>query len=335
MSIILVSWNGERFIGNCLDSLSNQTSRSFEVVLVDNGSVDKSVEMAEGFRNKPLALRIIRNDLNAGFAEANNQGVRIAKSRYCLLLNVDTKVSTSFVSDVLDELEQNKGVALMGIDTLNRDGLPESRRLGTTSVILTNVFNVPVRVPFYFAGCCVLLDKMQLGEPFDADYFAYGEDTYLAWKARLMGKKLAFTTRPKVWHFQGATGKRVPDVVAFHAQKNRMMNFLIFYSAGTLLKLLPLFALSLFAQTAYEAASLRRSALMRIKAFFWVAANSGKILSKRVKVQRLRKKGDGAITPAMTGQVKVGPGTGIAFANAASLAFCRFLGVKTFEMTMR
>ena len=336
LSVILVNWNGERFIGNCLESLSRQnTSRSFEVVLVDNCSSDKSVEIAERFRKKQMALRIIRNDFNAGFAEANNQGVRKAKCRYCLLLNVDTKVSPSFVSDVLAELERNKGVALMGIDTLNRDGLPESRKLGTTSVVLTNVFNLPVKMPFYFAGCCVLVDKVQLGEPFDADYFAYGEDTYLAWKARLMGKKLAFTKRPKVWHFQGGTGSKVPDVVAFHAQKNRLMNFLIFYSAGTLLKLLPLFLLSISSQMLWESVHFRRSALMRMKAALWAAANIGGMLRKRKKLQAMRGIGDESITTAMTCKVKAGHSIRIKIANAASLAYCRLFGIKTVEMTMR
>ena len=90
VSIIVVAWNVRELLGNCLRSVYEQTKGiEYEVIYVDNGSVDGSVEMV---RKEFPQTRIIENQDNKGFIRANNQGIEIATGRYVLLLNSDTIV---------------------------------------------------------------------------------------------------------------------------------------------------------------------------------------------------------------------------------------------------
>ena len=330
LSIVIVNWNGERFLKDCFDSLHKQTCKDFEVIMIDNGSKDNSVNLANSYKGA-LNLRIIKNKDNLGFAQPNNQGVRAAQADYCLLLNNDTIAYPKFIEDILSELKLHNYPALFGIDPLDRNGHPASTNDWTMSVLLTNMDKSKTKEQFYYSGCSEVLDKTRLGEPFDGDYFLYGEDTSLSWRARLMGLPLAFTTKPKVKHLQSSTSKRVPDYVAYYSQRNRIMNFFIFYSTRNLILLSPLFALSLIVQTIYEAISAKASVKMRLKAYWWVISNFRKIMQKRRKMQALRKVGDGKITRKMTGRVLRGNGWAISLVNSFSGFYCNLLNIRTMD----
>ena len=86
ISVIVPNWNGIKFIGMCLDSLARSDFDSYEVIVVDNGSVDGSREMIEG---KYPDVRLIKNRENMGFAIACNQGIKAATGTYISLLNND------------------------------------------------------------------------------------------------------------------------------------------------------------------------------------------------------------------------------------------------------
>jgi len=94
ISVIVLNWNGLRFLGPCLESLSKQTCPKFQIVLVDNGSVDGSVQYV---RTNFPSVRIIENLKNLGFAEGNNVGFRSSAADYVVLLNNDTRASPDFV----------------------------------------------------------------------------------------------------------------------------------------------------------------------------------------------------------------------------------------------
>ena len=90
VSVIIANWNGRKFLGECLDSLRKQTFTDFEVVIVDNGSTDGSVEFVKnGYGD---FAEIIELDRNCGYGAANNRGIEAAKGRLIVLLNNDTEV---------------------------------------------------------------------------------------------------------------------------------------------------------------------------------------------------------------------------------------------------
>ena len=88
ISVIIVTWNSEKHLPACLDALSAQTYKDFEVVMIDNGSSDQSYLDFEG-KYSDLKLTIIKNNENLGFATANNIGARLARGKWLALLNAD------------------------------------------------------------------------------------------------------------------------------------------------------------------------------------------------------------------------------------------------------
>ena len=92
LSIIIVSFNTEKLTKECIESVVKNTKGiSYEFLVMDNISKDDSVEMLRGLAKK-LPLTLNENKENIGFGQANNQGMKIAKGRYLLLLNSDTYV---------------------------------------------------------------------------------------------------------------------------------------------------------------------------------------------------------------------------------------------------
>ena len=87
VSVIIVNWNGKHHLEECLASLSKQTFKAFETILVDNGSADGSIEFIE--KNFP-AVKIVRLDKNQGFCRGNNIGLKHASGDFIALLNNDT-----------------------------------------------------------------------------------------------------------------------------------------------------------------------------------------------------------------------------------------------------
>ena len=90
LSVIIVNYNVEYFVDQCLNSVkSSITNHSIEVIVIDNASIDGSVDLLE---EKYSELKLIFNKENVGFSRANNQGIEISQGEYVLLLNPDTVV---------------------------------------------------------------------------------------------------------------------------------------------------------------------------------------------------------------------------------------------------
>ena len=128
VSVIVVNYNVRDFLAQALHAVERASSGlHVEVFVVDNNSVDGSVEMV---MNDFPAVRLIRNDRNAGFGAANNQALRQARGRYLLILNPDTIVQEDTIRVLVDHLDTHPEAGAAGCQILNPDGsfAPESRR---------------------------------------------------------------------------------------------------------------------------------------------------------------------------------------------------------------
>ncbi len=109
VSIIIVSYNSERVIKACLDSIIRETTRhSFEIIVSDNGSKDKTSEIVHSFS----AAHLILNNANLGFAKANNIGLKQASGRYVLFLNPDTEVKDNAIDILVDGFDQDQDIKM-------------------------------------------------------------------------------------------------------------------------------------------------------------------------------------------------------------------------------
>src|SRR5689334_12624546 len=110
VSIIIVCWNSVKYLPLCLESISKQTFRSFEVIIVDNGSQDNSTSaLEEKFSN--IDLHIERMSSNLGFAAANNAGARIARGKWLILLNTDAFPEPSWLEKLVNASQSNPHLA--------------------------------------------------------------------------------------------------------------------------------------------------------------------------------------------------------------------------------
>jgi GT2 family glycosyltransferase len=119
LSIVIVNWNGKKILSDCLDTLTKHvSSEGYEVIVVDNGSTDGSVEMV---KLHSCPLRLIENTENMGFAYANNQGFEIAVGKYVLLLNSDTLILGDVLQESVKYMDNHDNVGVLGCRVLNSD----------------------------------------------------------------------------------------------------------------------------------------------------------------------------------------------------------------------
>ena len=129
--MIIPNFNGKKYLKECLDSLRKQDYLYFEVILVDNGSEDGSVEWTK--ENYP-EVRVIALKENTGFCGGVNAGIRESKSEYVLLLNNDTIVFPEFITELVHAIErapdifscQAKMLQIQDENKMDDAGKPES-----------------------------------------------------------------------------------------------------------------------------------------------------------------------------------------------------------------
>jgi len=256
--IVVLNWNGRADTVECLDSLRSITYPSYEILVVDNGSADGSVE---AFRDKYPGLEVIVNEKNFGYAEGNNIGIRRAiekKADYIMLLNNDTVVDPSFLDELITAAEADPLVGFAGPmvyyydyagrkDVINFAGgkinllTGSSRHLGLKQVDKGQFGRV--REVDYVDGSCILvradtLDKIGLLDP---TFFTYWEEADWCLRGRDAGYKLLYVPTSKIWHkiSASATGKSYTYYFARnqflfmkkHVSKKRYYLFLLYYFA--------------------------------------------------------------------------------------------------------
>ncbi|PCH93385.1 MAG: glycosyl transferase family 2, partial [Bacteroidetes bacterium] len=136
LSIIIVNYNVKNFLEQCINSvlIAGSKIESFEIIVVDNKSVDGSVAM---LADKFPQVNLIANKENVGFSAANNQGIRISNGEYVLLLNPDTIVEEDTFLKCVNFMDENPDGGGLGVKMIDGNGnfLPESKRgLPTPSV---------------------------------------------------------------------------------------------------------------------------------------------------------------------------------------------------------
>lgn len=123
LSIIIVTWNSEKDIAKCLDSLiCCAMGIQHEIIVIDNASHDQTQKILDSYQAKYPEIHIIVNKENLGFATANNQGIRITRGKYVLLLNPDTEVRDKALEILVGFMESHPVVGIAGPKLLNTDG---------------------------------------------------------------------------------------------------------------------------------------------------------------------------------------------------------------------
>jgi len=225
LSIVIVNFNTKKLVLDCLDSIAKEgSSLKKEVIVVDNASSDGSPEAF-----KKLKIKAIFNKENLGYAKANNQGIKIAKGKFLLLLNSDTLVKKGSLEALIKFAESHPDAGVVGSRLYNLDG-----------TVQPSCFHFPTvknAILEYWFGHKGLFDKFApkgeksqtvdavVGASFlitpearrrvgflDERYWTYFEDIDYCRQVRKKGLKVYYLPSSEIIHYHGVSFKQVaPD----------------------------------------------------------------------------------------------------------------------------
>jgi len=239
VAVIIVTWNGISYLRECLPAVLAQDYPRFEVVVVDNGSTDGSVEW---IREHCPEVHVLQNPTNFGFSLANNQGIRSTDSDYVVTLNNDAIPEMGWLQSLVDAVETTSDVGMIASQICFYDrpnlldsagievdvlGVAWNRRLGKAvaddPTDCEEVFGPSAAAALYRRE---MLEEIGL---FDECYFAYYEDVELAWRARRAGWRCLYAPRAHVLHVHSATGSRVSGFKAYYLGRNKWLTLFRHY----------------------------------------------------------------------------------------------------------
>ena len=242
LSVIIVNYNVKFFLEQCLKSVFRSgKDLDMEVIVVDNNSVDGSVNM---IKEKFPQVKLIANKENTGFSKANNQGINISSGKYVLILNPDTIVEDDTLPKVVKFMDENPDAGGLGVKMLDGNGrfLPESKRsLPTPAVAFYKIFGLSSLFPKskifgkyhlgyldnnkthqveILPGAFMLVRRKVLDEIgyLDEDFFMYGEDIDLSWRIIKAGYKNYYFPETRIIHYKGESTKKssINYVIVFY-----------------------------------------------------------------------------------------------------------------------
>jgi GT2 family glycosyltransferase len=299
LSVVIVTWNSVEHISRCLSSLCIQTFQDFEVIVVDNGSTDDTLNAIQKYRAK-LDIIVEQIEINHGFAAANNLGARMARGKWLALLNADAYPEPDWLEQLLCAAEQNppyiffssRQIQFHAPDLL--DGAGDAYHI--SGLAWRNAYKLPSRIHALekkevFSACAAAAlyrraDFLQVGG-FDEDYFSYFEDVDLGFRLRLAGKKCLYVPEAVVHHVGSAsTGKR-SDFSVYYGYRNMIWTFFKDMPSPLLWFFLPVHVATLLFFIGYL--SLRGQGRVILRAIHDAVQGLPRMLEKRKVIQKNTK----------------------------------------------
>ncbi|HEY6360068.1 MAG TPA: glycosyltransferase family 2 protein [Vicinamibacterales bacterium] len=296
ISLVIVNWNGRRFLDACLGAAAAQQDVDFETILVDNGSDDGSADFV---RARFPAVRVVALAENLGFAGGNNAGAGAARGRCVAFLNNDTVPDPRWLRALRNGLDEQAGFALATSrivymhdptvidsagDGVFRWGGAFKRHHGADVSGAQRSEEV-----FGVCGAACMMPRAVFDElgGFDADFFASHEDVDLSYRARLRGYRCRYVADAVVRHHGSATLGKASELAVFHGQRNLEWVYFKNAPASVLARTLP-------GHVIYNAAAAVHFARRGLFVTFLGAkiaalAAAPQIARKRAVVQRTRR----------------------------------------------
>ena len=314
VSVIVVNWNGLKFLDDCLSSLERQTWRNKEVILVDNGSGDGSAELIRRWADRMSETKAIFLPGNAGFCEANNLAFAKARGEWIALLNNDAVAEPGWIEELAKRGDPAGRIGMLGGKILfaGKEGIidkaghliywdGQNRGRGTME---KDIGQYDREEEILWPDACAALYHRRVFEEtggFDIDFFAYGDDADLGMRARLLGWKAWYVPSAVVHHRHSATAGAYSSRKIMLVERNRLLLAIKSFPLR-LLVANPFWSARRFAWHAYAALKHQGAAGQFVSAqgwglllliLFWSHLSAARILPaalvKRQKIQKTRK----------------------------------------------
>lgn len=236
VSVIILNWNGIDYIGECIDSILNQSFRDFELIVADNGSVDGSLEMIKS--KYCHSVKIVENEVNLGYAAGNNRAIEKASGDWIALFNNDAKADRFWLQRLIEAVESAKGGGSVGMaaskilfydrrDVIDNTGhliYPDGLNRGRGRLERDTGSFDDFEEALFPSGCAGLYRREMLTEIglLDEDFFAYGEDADIGLRGRLYGWRCIYVPEARVYHRYSAGAGAYSPLKAYHVERNRV-----------------------------------------------------------------------------------------------------------------
>jgi GT2 family glycosyltransferase len=237
VTVIIINWNGERFLDRCLSTLQAQTVAPHEIILVDNASVDASLDIVRRFPS----VRLLAQDENLGFASGNNLAIEAAsaESEWIALLNPDAFPEPCWLEALLSAAHDYPAFDVFGSKLVNAadptvlDGSGDAYhvsgrvwRIGHGAAVSScskqahEVFSPCAAAALYRRNAL-----LEVGG-FDEDFFCYVEDVDLGFRLRLVGYRCLYVPSSVAHHVgSGTTGGQHSDFAVYHGHRNLVWTY--------------------------------------------------------------------------------------------------------------
>ncbi|MCR3759869.1 glycosyltransferase family 2 protein [Clostridium felsineum] len=263
ISIIIVNYNTEDLLRNCLNSIKETVENvEYEVIVTDNDSKDGSVKM---MKNEFPWVKLIESKVNGGFAYANNLAIKQSSGKYIFLLNSDTVLLKDVIEKMIKYMNENKVVGLLGPKLLNRDmthqtsvsGFPTFKREFYHIYKLKNILKIPLlkkvilgmsgkigskdveqymmnfkkidqpREVQVLVGAALLVRREVIDKigMLDERYFMYYEEIDFCYQASKAGFKAVYYPHGEIIHYIGQSSNKIKDITFYERYKSMIKYF--------------------------------------------------------------------------------------------------------------
>ncbi|MBN1874066.1 MAG: glycosyltransferase family 2 protein [Anaerolineae bacterium] len=257
LSVIIVNWNVCDLLRRCLASVeANCDDLSLEVIVVDNASVDDSVQMVK--REFPQ-VRLIASQENLGYTGGNNLGVNKAQGRYLLILNPDTEIVGDALPQMVAYLDENSHIAVVGPKLLYPDGTVQSsrRRFPTLAqafiddsvpfgrrwfpnskleqrYVMAEGSDDKIQAVDWLVGAALMIRRevwQKIG-PLDETFFMYFEELDWCRRCRDAGEEIHYLPQAQIIHHHGAASGKIPVKKRIYLNRSKIIYYRKYFGDG-------------------------------------------------------------------------------------------------------
>jgi GT2 family glycosyltransferase len=246
VSIVVLNWNGQLYLENCLNSLLQTTYPDLEIIVVDNASTDGSEKIVSKFKS----VKLVQSTKNLGYAGGNNIGFTHATGKYVVALNNDMLVEPDWLTDPIQYMESDSKIGICGcrqmrFDKTTVDGLFQILKKDLRSLAVKAGEPYDHECASYKAGYVIgvnggsaiyrknLLDDLK---GFDEHFFGYYEDIDICMRAFIRGWKILYVPSAVVYHIGSASFKKNPRNSVYLLERNRFWFIYKNFSISIILK---------------------------------------------------------------------------------------------------
>ncbi|OGM21127.1 hypothetical protein A2714_05685 [Candidatus Woesebacteria bacterium RIFCSPHIGHO2_01_FULL_38_9] len=309
VSVIIANYNGEDYLETCLTSVIDSIYKNYEVIIVDDGSEDKSVKIIKLFILRDSRIKLLENKKNKGAAASRNIAINKALGEIIVFLDNDTEVSKNWLNELLFSLEDKKVGAAQAL-LLDFDQRGKIQMAGGYLIPHTGWLSAffveedflkcknklfEKNIIAISAALAVRREVLELVGNFDDKEAVTTEDLDLSWRIWIAGYRVVLSPKSIVFHHTQTLENRrylqSLEKVYFHLAKNSFRSIIKNYRVSNVLKFLPYSILVNLARGFMVLIRRKSPSALNgtIKAFWWNVLNFKDTLEERKFVQRMRR----------------------------------------------